>query len=77
MIQTQTKNCSASTIFELFFILVFGFASTWTPVSKIFVALYNDNVVIIRSLHHNNVQTFLRMTVFVMSHEPLKWIYTL
>ena len=55
MIQTQTKNCSVSTILELFFILVFGFPSTWTRVSKSFVALYNDNVIIIASLHHNKV----------------------
>ena len=61
----QTKNCSAPTIFELLFILVFCFPYNWTPVSKIFVALYNN--IIIRSLHHNNVQTFLRVTVFVTS----------
>ena len=76
MIQTQTKNYSVSTILELFFILVFGFPSTWTRVSKSFAALYHDNVIIIASLHHNNVQTFLRVTVFVMSHQRLKWIYT-
>ena len=63
MIQTQTKNCSESTIFEFFFILVFGFPNTWTPVSEIFMALYND--IIIGNLHPNYV------------HLHLEWIYTL
>ena len=57
----QTKNCSAPTNFELFFTLVFGFPSSCNPASKIFVRLYND--ISIRSLHHNNIETFLQVTI--------------
>ena len=64
----QSNNCSAPKVFGLSFILVFGFHSTCTPASKIFVVLHND--ITIRFLHHNNVQIFLKMTVFVISHLP-------